>query len=250
MSKVLTLGDGRLGSELHKQRPEWDIISRKLDSWFNIDRMHSWETIQKLYKYDTIINCIAYTNTTDNTKDKHWETNYKFVIELTDFCNKHNIKLVHISSDYIYSQSKTEASEDDIPVHLPTWYCYTKLLADAYVEARSNNYLTIRTSFKEKPWIHDNAWVDLKGNFDYMDVIAKQMIFLIENDAKGIYNIGTELKTIYELAEQTKDNVEESFQMANDKHIRPTDVSMNLGKFKQFQLEKDAMVIYHLKNKR
>jgi hypothetical protein len=27
--------------------------------------------------------------------------------------------------------------------------------------------LTIRTSFKLRPWIHDSAWLDLKGNFDY-----------------------------------------------------------------------------------
>ena len=28
-------------------------------------------------KYDTIINCIAYTNTIDNNREKHWDINYK-----------------------------------------------------------------------------------------------------------------------------------------------------------------------------
>lgn len=234
MSKVLILGDGRLGSELHKQRPDWDILSRKTNPDFNIDEINSFNHAQLLHKYDTIINCIAYTNTTDNNKNKHWETNYKFAIDLTDYCNKNLTKLIHISSDYIYSQSKSEASEDDIPVHLPTWYCYTKLLVDAYVEVRSENYLIIRTSFKERPWIHDNAWVDLKGNFDYTDVIAKQIIFLIENDAKGIYNVGTGLKTIYELAKQTKPDVKENSWEDNQNHIRPIDISMNLKKFEDF----------------
>lgn len=234
MSKVLILGDGRLGSELRKQRQYWDILSRKINPDFDIDEINTLHSAQFLYRYNTIINCIAYTNTTDNNKQKHWDVNYKFVMDLTDFCNKNHTKLIHISSDYIYSNSESNTSEEDIPVHLPTWYCYTKLLADAYVEARSNHYLTIRTSFKERPWKFDNAWVDLCGNFDYVDVIVKKIIFLIENNAEGIYNIGTELKTIYDLAKQTKEDVKPTIG-SKIGHIRPTDVTMNLNKYKIFE---------------
>ena len=34
-----------------------------------------------------------------------------------------------------------EASENDIPIHGNNWYSYTKLLADAYIELKSKNYL-------------------------------------------------------------------------------------------------------------
>lgn len=41
------------------------------------------------------------------------------------------------------------------------------------------------------------------GNFDYVDVIAKQMIELVGEERKGVWNIGTEYKSIYDLAKQT-----------------------------------------------
>lgn len=229
MNNILILGDGRLGSEIHSQT-KWDIISRKKNP--NINFLNPKSYINN--DYDTIVNCIAYTNTIDNNKENHWNVNYKFVIDLVDQCNYYNKKLIHISSDYIYSNSNQNANENDIPIHIPTWYTYTKLLSDAYVEAKSNNFLTIRTSFKLKPWIYDSAWVDLKGNFDYIDKIAEKIVFLIRNNANGIFNVGSETKTIFDLAKQTKNDVISSTMNDNPNHIRPTDVTMDLNKYFDF----------------
>ena len=52
--KVLILGDGLLGSELHRQTG-WDMVSRKRET-LDIDNP---EGLGKLIKnYDTVINCI------------------------------------------------------------------------------------------------------------------------------------------------------------------------------------------------
>ena len=74
--KVLVLGDGLLGSEIIKQT-EWDYISRKKDG-FDI----TISSFDCLLNYDTIINCIAYTDTYSDDKEKHWNINYKSVISL------------------------------------------------------------------------------------------------------------------------------------------------------------------------
>jgi dTDP-4-dehydrorhamnose reductase len=229
-NKVLILGDGRLGIEMHNQT-NWDIISRKKNP--DIDFLNPKSYI-KNSNHDIIINCIAYTNTIDDNKQKHWDINYKFVIDLVEECNRYGKKLVHISSDYIYSNSNENANENDIPIHMPTWYTYTKLLSDAYVEAKSDNFLTIRTSFKLRPWIHDSAWLDLKGNFDYVDKIVEKIIFLIKNKADGIFNVGTEIKSIFDLAKQSKDNVLPTTIKNNPNHMRPTDVTMDLSKYSKF----------------
>lgn len=232
--KVLILGNGRLGSELHKQTG-WDLFTRKdmeLSDITTKDGMLDLEVHSIHQDYDVIINCIAYTNTLDNTKDLHWKTNYLATIKLVEMCNKNNIKLVHISSDYIYSESPSNASENDIPMHLPTWYVYTKVLADAHVEAVCNDYLTIRTSFKVKPFVHHEAWGDLVGNFDYVDEISKLIIELIQRNASGVFNVGTKTKSIYLLALETNPNIVKTFKKPTD--IRPTDVTMNLDKMKKF----------------
>ena len=239
MNHKLILGNGRLATEIKKQTG-WSSLSRKENPKFDFNNPETYEEYISNPNINEIINCIAYTNTIDDTKEKHWETNYKSVIKLVELCNKYNKKLIHISSDYIYSNSTSKASELDIPVHLNNWYSYTKVLSDAYVEAMANNYLTIRTSFKVRPWIHDNAWADLIGNFDYVDVITEYIIKLINGNANGIFNVGTDIKTIYELAKETKTIIRPTFKDENPLHIRPKDVSMNIDKLLNFISQNDC----------
>lgn len=219
--KILILGDGLLASKLVNVT-NWDYISRKKDN-FDIDNFKF-----NLIDCDTIINCIACTDTYSINKDNHWNVNYKFVANLVDYCNMNNIKLIHISTDYVYTNSVSNASEDDIPIHGNNWYSYTKLLADSYIELRSNNYLICRGSHKSKPFAYKYAWIDQIGNFDYIDVIVDTIIELILSDATGIYNIGTELKTMFNLALQTNKNVIPNFS----DHKIPKNISMNITKLK------------------
>ena len=114
--KVLVLGDGLLGSEIVKQT-SWDYISRKKDG-FNITEPDTFDNffidqfdgILFTKKYDIIVNCIANTNTYSLNKEEHWKVNYEGVANLTDFCNKWNIKLIHISTDYVYTNSTNETT--------------------------------------------------------------------------------------------------------------------------------------------
>lgn len=101
--KVLVLGDGQLGSELVKQTG-WDYVSRKKDK-FDISKVsslnnyvlqHFTEIGEVVLKYNTIVNCIADTSTYSNDREPHWDINYKFAAELTDYCNDMGIKLIHI----------------------------------------------------------------------------------------------------------------------------------------------------------
>jgi dTDP-4-dehydrorhamnose reductase len=221
---ILIMGDGLLGSELHKQTG-WDIISRKRDG---IDITNPSSYVEKLQPYSTIINCIACTDTYSPSRQPAWDVNYVAVIELVNFCRYSGRKLIQISTDYIYSHSIPFATEEDVPVHCDNWYAYTKLLADAYVQAKAKDYLLIRTSFKPAPFPWGNAWVDLEGNFDYVDIIAGQIITLIEFEAKGVFNIGTDFKSMYELASETKDC------LPIEHNHEPYDVSMSLDKLRKF----------------
>ncbi len=222
---VLILGDGLLGNELHKQTG-WDYISRKSGT-LDIDNVRTSfpKNDYQTPIHNIIINCVANTNTYSTNKDAHWKVNYAFVSELIQYCNDYDIKLVHISTDYIYAGSINEASEEDVPVHSNNWYSYTKLLADGLVQLQSNNHLLIRCTHKPKPFPYDGAWIDQIGNFDYVDVISSFIIMMINKDLQGVYNVGTEIKTMYELASQTKDII----KTFTPSHV-PKNQSMNLDK--------------------
>jgi dTDP-4-dehydrorhamnose reductase len=182
--------------------------------------------------YSTVVNCIAYCNTYDKSRGTHWDVNYKGVVDLVDYMRNMDQKLVHISTDYIYSNSESNASESDVPVHCENWYGYTKLLSDAYIQLKMPNYLLIRGTHKETPFEYDGAYINQIGNFDYVNEVAKIMVDLIEGEADGVYNVGTKLKTMYDLAKKTKPDV----MPINEKfhYTMPSDVSMDLTKLRKF----------------
>jgi dTDP-4-dehydrorhamnose reductase len=224
MKNTLILGDGLLGSELVKQT-NWDYISRKKDG-IDID---DFETLsQKLTDYKTIVNCIANTDTYSQELGPHIKANYKFVRKLVDYCNQENKKLIHISTDYLYENSKEDASENDVLYNYSP-YLITKHAADVYITHVANDYLICRLSHKPYPFPYEFAWTDVVTNADYTPVIASLVVELIEKNATGLYNVGTEKKTIYELALKSV----EAKPTLSPKHI-PKNVSMDIRKMKNF----------------
>ena len=222
--KVLILGDGLFGKELHKQT-DWDFISRKKDN-IDINVFNEWS--YKLNSYDVIVNAIAYTKTYENNYEDNWNANVKFLNELINFCNESDKKLVHISTDYLYTGSVTNAKETDVPVHVNTWYGYTKLVGDAIVQLNSKNFLLCRLSHKPYPFPYEYAWSDVKTNCDYVNTICDLVVKLIISNVSGLYNVGTEHKTIYELAKKTNVFV----KVSNSNDNVPKDTTMNVSKLK------------------
>ena len=226
MSNVVILGDGLLGREISNQT-KWDVVSRKKNS-IDIKNFVHWS--YKLCKYDVIVNCIAFTKTYEDNKEESWNINVKALDQLIDFCNKTSKKLVHISTDYIYAGSIKNCSENGVPVHNNSFYGYTKLVGDALVQLRCNNFLICRLSHKPFPFPYEKAWFDIQTNCDYVDIISRLVITLIQNGAEGVFNVGTEIKSIYELALKTNKNVEPS----NRPTQVPENTTMDLTKLNNF----------------
>ena len=232
--KVLVLGDGKLGSEIVKQTT-WDYISRKKDGFNLTNNKDITDTLLEIHhgtivtsKYDVVVNCIANTDTYSTDKESMYKVNYEAVTILSDVCNAYKMKLVHISTDYVYAGSVNNATEEDLPIPSSNWYTYYKLLADEYISLTNNDHLICRCSFKSRPFEFKYAWYNQIGNFDYTDTIADLIIKLVNKEATGIYNVGTELKTMIDLAKQTKPET----QPSQKPDQAPGNISMNLNKLK------------------
>jgi dTDP-4-dehydrorhamnose reductase len=223
---VLVLGDGLLGSELCRIN-DWDFVSRSKHG-FDITDESTYVKMMPCTGF-TIVNCVANTDTYSNDRDSIWEVNISGTRKLIDFCNKWGAKIVQISSDYIYTNSKEGATEEDVPVHNQSWYGYSKLVSDAIVQEYAKNSLVIRCTHKPNPFSFDEAWVDQVGNFDYVDKIADMCSRLILNNASGVYNVGTETKSMYDLAKKTKD-----VSVSHKPNQAPGNVTMDVSKTKLF----------------
>jgi dTDP-4-dehydrorhamnose reductase len=205
----------------------WDYLSMDKDG---IDVAKDFQGVAAMIDDndpDVIVNCIGYTDTYSKKRELHWKINYAFVVNLANFCDSRDIKLVHVSSDYIYANSEggSAKKETDVPVHQDTWYAYTKLISDAYVQLNECDYLLVRCSLKPKPFPYENAFDNVFGNFDYVDVIAKQIIVLINEGQSGVWNIGSEYKSVYQLAKQTKEFIGRSHS------YKLPSIEMDLSKF-------------------
>ena len=219
--RVLILGDGLLGSELHRQTG-WNIAARNLG---NLDITSKFKLKYLLFPYTTVINCIAHTDTYSNDQDKHMEVNYHFPMLLSDICKSYKKKLVHISTEFVYANNSTPATETDLPIPDKTWYAYSKLLADEYIKATNSNSLICRELHKPNPFPYPEVW-KVKTSGDTVDKIAEIIIQLVRKKAKGVFNVGTGSKFLKEIANSSTE-VPAPFYV-------PEDTSMDLSKLNNF----------------
>ena len=101
-------------------------------------------------------------------------------------------------------------------------------MGDGLVQLLSKDYLLIRCMHKPKPFPYEKAWVDQIGNFDYVDIISTHIIGLISINKSGVYNVGTELKSIYDMAKKTRE-VDPILAPTNS----PKNIAMSINKLKK-----------------
>jgi hypothetical protein len=71
-------------------------------------------------------------------------------------------------------------------------------------------------------------WDNNETNCDSVDVISSIIINLINKNEKGVFNVGTEIKSIYDLALKSNKNVN---GVLKPPYV-PNDITMNINKLK------------------
>jgi len=98
---------------------------------------------------DTVINAAAYTAVdaaeTAEGRVEAWRVNVAATARLVDVARTHRLRLVHVSSDYVFDGRRTEHPEDE-PFSPLGVYGQTKAAADALV-ATLPRHLVVRTSW-------------------------------------------------------------------------------------------------------
>ena len=117
-------------------------------------------------KFDYVINCSAITDTTkieidQNTRDLSYKVNVLGPKHLAQVCQKNNCKLIHISTDYVFSEKSGDIPDDEFPVNE---YGVHKLLGEKMIEsifgACSPNFMILRTS-----WLYGNSLMSFPMKF-------------------------------------------------------------------------------------
>lgn len=190
---------------------ETDYAYEKLD----ITRKEDVKKAVARFQPSLILNCAAYTDVDgcETERELCWKLNVDAVKNLIIAARPHGIKLVHISTDYVFDGKKGPYTEEDTPNPI-SFYGKSKLAAENAILASGITHAIARTMVlfgvgrNVKPnfavWLVNklsanqeiNIVDDQIGNSTIVDNLAYGLLKIIEQDRTGIFNIaGKEIES-------------------------------------------------------
>jgi dTDP-4-dehydrorhamnose reductase len=167
MTRVLVTGaEGQLGKCLQKIGPSYEMQFLFMNkSELDITKIENISKVIGNEKFNYCINCAAYTNVeqAEKTPEIAYSVNAEGVKNLAIACKKNNVKLIHISTDYVFDGEKKEGYyPSDIPNPINE-YGKSKLKGEQYIQEILYEYMIIRTS-----WLYSEF-----GHNFYRSILAK-----------------------------------------------------------------------------
>jgi len=207
MKKMILLGGkGLLGSNIAPTLDKtFDLTICDVDTWDITDRASGENHIEK-YCPDVLINLAAITDV-DGCEDKRGlaeKVNAYGAGILADLCREHNIRFVHISTDYVFDGKKTVPYKENDPTNAMSVYGATKLMGERVVLEKNPSSLIVRAQ-----WLYGKGGEnfitkvvkiaqesgtlrvvnDQRGSPTYTKDLAEPLIALTEKGRAGIYHL-------------------------------------------------------------
>lgn len=185
------------------------------------------ETIQNFFRgkhFDFIINCAAYTAVDKAEEDINtaYSINSNAVRIIASICKEKDIRLIHISTDYVFDGSGNLPISEDVLTNPLSVYGKSKLEGEGHVLEQLQNAYIIRTA-----WVYStfgknfvktiatlgksraelNVVVDQIGSPTYARDLAQAILIIVDSihlrgvDFPGIYHFSNEgIISWYDLA--------------------------------------------------
>ncbi len=165
----------------------------------------------------------------DNNINLSIDKNIIGTCNLVKVCKSLNIKLIYLSTNYVYPGKKGNYKEYE-PLLPYNNYAWSKLGGECAVQMYKNS-LILRLCMTEKPFIHKFAFKDLITNFIFHESVVKMFPKLIKQ--KGIINVGGKTASAYDFAKKYNNKVLSASAKKMIKKKIPLNHSMNLVKLKK-----------------
>lgn len=203
---VITGNNGQLGYDIERI-----CIDHKLDFiGTDKDRLDITNKLQvddffNNHPIDTFIHCAAFTavDLAEDNPDLCYQVNTDAVKYIVDACVLHNVKLIFISTDYVFNGLKEGIYQTDDVTSPISVYGKSKADAEAYIQEKLTKFFIVRISWafglhgknyvrtmlrlgKEKESI--SVVSDQIGSPTYTKDVASLLIEMANSDKFGIYH--------------------------------------------------------------
>lgn len=206
---IISGGNGRLCKEIIRANDLYHYIVSPTKEQMDIRDEKSIRMYMEASEPDIFIHTAALTKPLSRHEEDikaSIDSNIIGTCNIVKACDSMGVKLVYISTDYVYPKGSDGATEAD-PLLPFTNYGWSKLGGECAV-AMYKNSLILRGAFFETPFPYDKAYTNIVKNQLYQNVCA-QLILALLNE-KGVINIGSaKSQTIFEFALKTKPDVQE-----------------------------------------
>ncbi|MBN3217268.1 dTDP-4-dehydrorhamnose reductase [Pectobacterium polaris] len=202
MKILLTGANGQLGRCFQDRFPaEWGILATDSNQ-LDITDLERVEEVVKSFRPDAIVNAAAYTavDKAESEPEIAENINVHGPHNLATVATKYNVRLVHVSTDYVFDGNATEPYSENSPTNPLSVYGKTKLEGEQAVTKASPEAIIVRTA-----WVfseYGNNFVktmlrlgkerdrlsivgDQRGCPTYAGDLAQAIIALLQQNATG-----------------------------------------------------------------
>ncbi len=196
---LFTGGSGLLGTEMQKLLPGANYPASKD---FNITDFEQMEAFLQNRSIELIVHAAAFTSPPQIEKkpEKALDVNITGTANVVKLCIRRGIRLIYISSDYVFSGSQGPYKEED-PVLPINKYAWSKLGGECAVKLHDNS-LIVRTSFGPCEFPYEKAFADQWTSRESVSAIAEKIAALLDKDCTGIIHVGGKRRTVLEYARE------------------------------------------------
>tara|TARA_R110001592_G_scaffold320849_3_gene599070 strand:- start:541 stop:1239 length:699 start_codon:yes stop_codon:yes gene_type:complete len=224
---ILVTGNGRLANELEKlstdslpvttlSRREMDITNEYMVS----DVIKKFMVKPDFPKY--LIHTAALTKpmeVNDKNPIMSMDTNIVGTANIARVCSKYGIKLIYISTDFVYGDSKMV--DENSEVKPSNNYGWSKLGGECVTKLISNS-LILRCSLCDIPFRHKVSFDDVyRNSITHRDVAN---IILKVKDEVDIINVGGKYQSVYDFVSKHQE-----IEKASGSHLAPS-LNLNVDK--------------------
>jgi dTDP-4-dehydrorhamnose reductase len=231
MSQILiTGGTGKLGSALLKVIDNAICGTRENFDFTNVKMVTDF--LNSNPAINTIVHCGAMVSPpkVNEQIDKAIHDNILGTALLSSICFQRNIRLIYISTDYVFSGEKGNYNEQD-ELMPQNKYAWSKLGGECAVQML-NDFVIIRMSFGPDIFPYKAAFIDQYTSRETASTIVKKIKKVVLSDFKGVIHVGAERKSVYEYAISIGAENIDSISI-NDMNVKmPKDTSLDTDVYK------------------
>jgi dTDP-4-dehydrorhamnose reductase len=226
---LVTGGSGLLGRELMRWLPE---ALFPVHGAFDVADYGMMDAYLGDKTITLLIHAAALTSPPriDQDPEAALRVNIMGTANVVRLCQRHGIRLVYISTDYVFRGDRGNYGEED-PVLPVNKYAWSKLGGECAVRLYENS-LIIRTSFGANEFPYEKAFVDQWTSRLPVKAFAEKLMALLETNAKGVVHIGGPRRTVYEYARAVSPEKEiGELSLRDVSFVAPGDTSLDTSKY-------------------